>query len=110
MAAPIKLYLDEQIPSAVRDGLRRRGVDVLTTQEASMRGATDEELLTHASSQGRVVLTQDADFLRLHAGGTRHSGIIYASQQTPVGKIIQGVLLIVEVLGVEEMIDHIEFL
>ncbi len=110
MAAPIKLYLDEQIPSAVRDGLRRRGVDVLTTQEASMRGATDEELLNHALSQGRVVLTQDADFLRLHATGTSHSGIIYASQQTPVGKIIQGVLLIVEILGVEEMVDHIEFL
>ena len=75
-----------------------------------MRGATDEELLNHALSQGRVVLTQDADFLRLHAIGTSHSGIIYASQQTSVDKIIQGVMLIAEVLVVEEMIDHIEFL
>jgi len=75
-----------------------------------MRGATDEELLNYALSQRRVVLTQDADFLRLHATGTNHAGIIYASQQTPVGKLIHGVMLIVGVLGAEEMIDHIEFL
>lgn len=110
MGAPIRLCLDEQIPSAVRDGLRRRGVDLLTTQEADMRGATDEELLVHALEQGRVMLTQDADFLRLHASGTRHAGIIYAPQQTPVGKIIHGVMLIVEVLMAEEMANHIEFL
>jgi len=56
VGARIKLYLDEQVPSAVRDGLRRRGVDLLTTQEANRQGATDQEVLTLALSQGRVVL------------------------------------------------------
>ena len=38
----IKFYLDEHVNPAVADGLRRRGVDVLTTQEAGMLGASDE--------------------------------------------------------------------
>jgi hypothetical protein len=36
MAERIKFYMDEHVPRAVTDGLRRRGVDVLTTQEADM--------------------------------------------------------------------------
>ena len=110
MAVQIKLYLDEHVHSAVRDGLRRRGIDVLTAQEANMRGAIDEEHLSLALSQGRVILTQDADFLRLHAAGTVHSGIIYAPQKTPVGTIIRGVMLIVEVLDAGEIEGQIEFI
>jgi len=75
-----------------------------------MRGAIDEDHLTLALSQGRVILTQDADFLRLHAAGARHSGIIYARQQTSVRMIIRGVMLIVEVLDAGEMVDQIEFI
>ena len=110
MAVQIRLYLDEHIPSAVRDGLRRRGLDVLTAQETNMRGATDEEHLSLALSEDRVILTQDADFLRLHAAGTHHAGIIYTHQQTPIGTIIRGVMLVAEVLDSSEFVDHIEFL
>ena len=110
MAVQIRLYLDEHIPSAVRDGLRRRGLDVLTAQEASMQGAKDEDHLSLALSQERVVLTQDADFLRLHAAGAHHAGIIYTHQQTPIGTIIRGVMLIAEVLDAAEFVEHIEFL
>ena len=39
MSDPIKFYMDEDIPRAVSEGLRRRGVDVLTTQDADMLGA-----------------------------------------------------------------------
>ena len=38
MSEPIKFYMDEHIPKAVTEGLRRRGVDVLTAQEADMLG------------------------------------------------------------------------
>ena len=34
----IALYLNEHIPAAVARGLKRRGVDVLTTQDAENRG------------------------------------------------------------------------
>jgi len=62
MSVEIKFYTDENVPTAVVKGLQRRGVDVLSTQEAGMLGAPDEEHLALATSQGRVIFTQDDDF------------------------------------------------
>ncbi len=106
----IKFYMDEHIHPAVVKGLRRRGVDVLTAQEAGMLDAPDIEHLQLAASQGRVLVTQDADFLRLHAKSTPHSGIVYAHQRTPVSQIIQGLTLIYQVLSPADMENHIEFI
>jgi predicted nuclease of predicted toxin-antitoxin system len=74
VAERVNFYLDEHVPRAVVSGLRRRGVDVLTLQEAGMLGAEDEAHLALATQQGRVIFTQDADFLRLHATGIEHAG------------------------------------
>ncbi len=90
MAEAIKFYRDEHIPKAVTDGLRRRGVDVLTAQEAGMHPADDDEHLMLAAREQRVLFTQDADFLRLHAAGFPHAGIIYVPQQTKVGYMVAG--------------------
>ena len=56
------------------------------------------------------MFTQDDDFLRLHAQGMRHSGIVYAKQRTPIGDIIRGLMLIYHVLSPADMHDHVEFL
>jgi predicted nuclease of predicted toxin-antitoxin system len=106
----IRLYTDEHVAQAVIRGLRQRGIDVLSVPEADMRGARDEEHLALAYRQGRVVFTQDADFLRLAAAGNNHAGIVYASQQTSIGEIIRGLVLIHQVLAAEEMSGRIEYL
>lgn len=82
MSNQIKIYTDEHVSSSVVKGLRLRGVDVLTIIEADMLGADDEAHLDFASSEGRVIFTQDDDFLKLHAKGLKHSGIIYAHQRS----------------------------
>lgn len=109
MAERIRFYMDEHVPAAISQGLRRRGVDVLTTQDAEMRSANDDEQLAFALSQGRVVFTQDADFLRLHAAGARHAGIVYAQQGASIGAVIRKLMLIVEALDLDDMTDHLEF-
>lgn len=91
-------------------GLRQRGVDVLTVVEAGMLGASDEEHLKRALNEGRVIFTQDDDFLRLHAAGADHAGIVYAPQQTSVKDIIRGLMVIRQVLDAEDMHGQIEFL
>ncbi len=63
-----------------------------------------------ARNQGRVLFTQDDDFLRLHASGVEHSGIVYAPQGTPIGSIIRGLMLVYQVLELEDMKQHVEFL
>jgi hypothetical protein len=102
--------MDEHVPRAVTDGLRRRGVDVLTARVAGMVEAEDERHLAFALHEGRVIVTQDADFLRLHAAGHPHGGIVYAPQQTPIGTIVRGLMLIHDVLAPEDMASHVEFL
>ena len=52
MAERINFYLDEHVPTAVASGLRRRGVDVLTVQEAGMLEAEDEAHLAHFLAEG----------------------------------------------------------
>lgn len=110
MAEEIKFYMDEHVPTAVTMGLRLRDVDVLTAQEAGLLAASDEDHLALAVRDGRVLFTQDADFLRLHATGVHHAGIAYAHQQTPVGHIVRGLMLIYQVLDPEDMQNHVEFL
>ena len=87
MPDALKFSMDEHVPRAVTEGLRRRGVDVLTAREAGLLGADDEQHLATASSEWRVIVTQDADFLRLHASGAGPSirlGVRYR-RVTPPG-------------------------
>lgn len=60
----VRYFTDEHVSRAVLRGLRQRGVDVLSVPEANKLGATDEEHLAFALAEGRVVFTQDDDFLR----------------------------------------------
>jgi predicted nuclease of predicted toxin-antitoxin system len=110
VAERIKFYTDEHVPSAVTKGLRRRGVDVLTARERNLLTASDETQLTVTTCEGRVIFTQDADFLRLHAQGNSHAGIVYAHQTTPIGVIVRGLMLIYQILEPKDMQDHVEFI
>ncbi len=111
MPRTIRFHLDENCPSAVAEGLRRRGVDVTTTPEAGLLQATDEEQLAHCARESRVLFTQDRDFLRLHAAHVPHAGIAYCAKDTKsIGVVIQGLILIWEILDSREMPGRVEFL
>src|ERR1035438_6833987 len=56
-------YMDVHIPRAITEGLRLRGVDVLTAQKDGSGEVSDSDLLTRASSLGRVLFSMDADLL-----------------------------------------------
>ncbi len=108
--ADVRFYSDEHIAKAVIAGLRQRGVDVRTAPEAGLLGATDIMHLADALENGRVILTQDTDFLVLAANGADHAGIAYAPQHTPAGSIIRGAMLIVRAMTADEMRGKVEFL
>ena len=63
-------------------GLRIRDVDVVTSQEDDCTELPDAELLEHVTSLGRVLFTQDQDFLRLARE--------YQNRQQTFGGIIFG--------------------
>ena len=91
--------------------MRRRGIDVTTTPEENLIGKLDEEQLAFAISQKRIIFTQDTDFLRLQQQGVSHYGIAYCQQKSKsIGEIVQSLVLIWQVLEVDEMMNHLEYL
>jgi predicted nuclease of predicted toxin-antitoxin system len=111
MPRTIRYHLDEHCPHAIADGLRRLGIDVTTSTEAGLLQAPDEDHLVFCKREGRVIFTQDDDFLKLAAQGSLHSGITYCRQQTrSIGEITHSLVLIWEVCEPEEMVDRVEYL
>lgn len=110
MPRKIRFYLDEQVSKSIQSGLTRRGIEVLTSKEADMLGASDLEQLAFCEQNDWVIFSQDDDFLKLHAAGHNHNGIVYARQRTSIGSVIQGLLLIYQVLDMEDMVNHVEYI
>ena len=78
MRAKIRFHLDENVSSAIAHGLRRRDIDVTTTPESGLLSAGDDKQLDFASSEERVLVTYDTDFVRLHDRDVPHAGIASA--------------------------------
>ena len=55
----VKLYMGVHVRREVTDGLRRRGVDVLTAQEDETATLPDAQLLDRAAELGQVLFSQD---------------------------------------------------
>jgi hypothetical protein len=106
---PIRFHLDEH-PAGIAAGLRRRGIDVTTSIESGLVGAQDAAQLSYAASAGRVLVTHDADFLRLHSEGLAHAGIAYCQQGAlTIGEMLRGLVLIYDFLSPEEIAGKVEF-
>ena len=101
----IRFHLDENVDHAAAQGLRQRGIDVTTSTDAGLIGATDEAQLAFALAEQRVLVTHDRDILRLHAAGAKHSGIAYCHLEARlIGEIIRNLCLINDCLTIEESV------
>jgi len=93
----IRFHLDEHVPHAIAEGLRRRGIDVTTTVEAGLRSATDDVHLAYAWEQQRVIVTNDPDFLVLAQEDRPHMGIAYCDQgRRSIGEMIRRLVVLWE--------------
>ena len=106
----IRLHLDENVDHAVAHGLRLRGIDVTTSTDAELIGATDDEQLSYALRETRVIFTQDQDFLRHHQAGTEHAGIVYSRQGArSIGEIVRFLQFMNDCLEPVDMRGKVEF-
>lgn len=107
----MRFHLDEHVSRAIAIGLRRRGIDVTTTHETAMAGAEDAAHLAFALAERRVVVTHDADFLRLSAEGVPHFGIAYCDQQKhSIGDLVRLLLMLDELYSEDELQGDVEYL
>jgi predicted nuclease of predicted toxin-antitoxin system len=111
----LALYMDHHINLAITAGLRRRGVDVLTCAEDGTDRSDDTHILERATELGRVVFTQDDDFLAIADEwlevGREMAGVIYAHQLAiTIGQAVRDLELVAKVLEPVEIKNSIIFL
>jgi hypothetical protein len=111
----LAFYLDHHVPAAIADGLRQLEIDVLTVSEDERADWGDDRLLERALELGRVVFTQDRDFLVLAArwqqARREFAGMVYGHQlRVTVGGAVRDLALIASVMPQAEMRNRVEFL
>ena len=111
----IGLYMDHHVDAAITDGLRRRGVDVLTCRDDGTTTWEDERLLERATILGRLFFSQDDDLLviarRWQAEGRSFGGLAYGHQlDLSIGEAIRDLELIAAVYEPEDVRDRVEYL
>lgn len=95
MRAAPRFSLDENVSERVLPALHRFGLDVVTTTQLGLKGATDPRQLLVATQLGRVLVTHNgADFRMLHetlgrwaeawdvGHLVRHAGILIIVQES----------------------------
>lgn len=107
--------MDHHVPLAITEGLRLRGVDVLTAAEDGTAEVDDEQLLARASDLGRPLFSQDDDLLvvakRWLNDDREFAGLIYGHQlATTIGQAVRDLEIIVTVLNPVDMRNRVEFL
>jgi len=112
---PLALYMDVHVPRAITNGLRRRGVEVLTAQEDGTATLGDPSLLDRATELNRPLYTHDDDLLvearRRQTAGETFAGVIYSHQlHGAIGKCIDDLELIAKSFGPDDLKNRVEFI
>lgn len=107
--------MDQHVPRPITEGLRRRGIEVMTAHEDDAAEIDDDVLLERATQLGYVLFSQDQDLLIITnqwlTEGKEFAGLVYAHQlNITIGRAIRDLELLAQVLNSEDMQNHIEFL
>jgi hypothetical protein len=99
----IRFLSDEDFNNHIVRGLLRRLplLDIVRVQDVGLREKHDTEVLEWAAEEQRILLTHDADTMIEFAknrfkSGLPMPGIVEISQDLPIGKGIEEILLLAE--------------
>jgi hypothetical protein len=113
----LRLATDEDFNNRILRGLlrRRRGLDIVRVQDAGLVGKSDAEVLEWAAREGRVLLTHDVTTMKRYvdervAAGLPMPGIFEVSQQVPIARAIEDIMLLAECSLEGEWEGQIRFL
>ena len=109
----LRFLLDEDVSVRIAEGLRHRGIDAVSVHELGGTGLTDEEQLSFASAEGRVLVTYNrSDFQALDAEwrlqGRSHAGILWGIERSlPRRAFGQLIGALDAVVGRHESLDNL---
>lgn len=109
----LRFYFDEHVDRPIAQGLRQRGIDVLTVQEDGRDTLADPALLDRALELGRVMVTFDDDHLaearRRQVAGIPFAGVAFLHQAT-VRQAIELLEVMAGVYELDDMMGRVEYL
>jgi predicted nuclease of predicted toxin-antitoxin system len=111
----VRLYTDVNVRIEITQGLRDRGVDLLTAQEDGAVELPDPKLLDRSTALGRVLFSHDRDLLTESAARQAHgrpfAGVIYARQLgVTIRACIEDLELIAKACEPNEMFNNVLYL
>lgn len=107
--------MDVHVPLAITRGLRRRGVEVLTSQKDGTTELPDDQLLNRASQLGRILFSRDQDLLVEAVGrmrkGQSFATVVFARQlEVSIGQCIADLEIIAKSAAPEEAMNQVVYL
>ena len=97
----VRFLADASLHHAIVSGCLRRepSIDFVSAHAAKLEGLSDLDVLTLAAAQGRILVSHDfrtmprhfADFLAIQRTSP---GVLLVKQQTPLGSVIEDLLVI----------------
>jgi hypothetical protein len=111
----LAFLMDHHIHLAITQGLRRRGIDVLTAFEDGRSEADDDDLLQRSTELNRIFVTQDQDLLRItrswQQAGRPFAGVAFGIQEDlDIGGTIEYLELIANAMSLDEMRNYVEYI
>lgn len=111
----LRYYIDHNVHAGITRGLRRRGIDCITAAEDGRGDSPDPDILMRATQLGRVIFTQDIDFLEIASGwmseGKPFGGVVFARQMgITIGQAIFDLELLATALEPPEIENHVEWI
>lgn len=115
--AEIRFLTDEDIKSAILDGVRLRlsQLDIVRVQDVGLRTLRDERILEFAAIDRRIVISHDVRTMMGHAKnrlrlGKPLPGLFLIRQDVPIGLAIEEIVMVAECSQPEEWNGKIRFL
>ena len=113
----IRFLADEDIKHQIYSGVRRRlpELDIIRVQDVGLRTFRDERVLEFAAEENRILLTHDVSTMRAPAvarlmAGKPMPGVFEISQDLPIGRAVDEIVMIAECSRDDEWVGMIQFL
>lgn len=112
----IKFQADNDLKRAIVNGVKRRqpAIDFQTAEEAQLDGIHDEEVLSRAANEGRILVSHDRRTMPVHfvnfITSQDSAGVILIEQRLPLREAIDELILIWEASEAEEWRNRLEFI
>lgn len=113
----LRLVADENFNNDIVRGLLRRkpDLDIVRVQDVGLSNTDDEIILEWIAEEGRVLLTHDVKTITKFAyqrlrQGKPMPGVFEVRRKTPLGEVIEDILLLVEVSFEGEWDKQVQYL